>query len=171
MLAMGGRYREYAAHVKTLNESCLCVCVCVCVCVLCAGITEEDDLCLCVSVSASVNEMNEVGFTCISEADLILWRVGTRQIAASVDGIEVTTTANSSGGFVSSLVFTPEFLSSMSNGSEFQVGCLVQRSLFDIVEQDTREVVLFCESLGGREGGAGCVCVCRVRSKLLRVSL
>ena len=142
-----------AAHVKTCIESCLCTCVCV----LCAGITEKDDLC----VSVSVNETNEVGFTCVSKADHILWRVDTRQIAASVDGIEVNTTANSGGGFVSSLVFTPEFLSSMSNGSEFQVGCLVQRSLFEIVEQDTREVVLFCESLGGREGGAGCVCVCQ----------
>ena len=133
----GGRYRKYAAH-----ESCLSVCVCV----LCAGIMEEDGVCV------SVNETNEVGFTCISEADLILWRVDTRQIAGSVDGIEVNTTANSSGGFVSSLVFTPEFLSSMSNGSEFQVGCLVQRSLFEIVEQDTREVVLFCESLLGGRG-------------------
>ena len=117
-----------------------------CVCVLCAGITEEDGLCV------SVNETNEVGFTCISEVDLILWRVDTRQIAASMDGIEVNTTADSGGGVVSSLVFTPEFLSSMSNGSEFQVGCLVQRGLFDIVEQDTREVVLFCESLLGGRG-------------------
>ena len=128
-----------------LHASCVSVWVC-------AGIPEEEtNLCV------SFNETDEVGYNCSSEADPIIWRVGTRQIANSADGILVNTSQVAGGGYTSTIVFTPEFLQTMAGKGEFEVACLVQIDVFEFVVADTRKAVVFSKSEREREreGGLG----------------
>ena len=135
-----------------------------------AGISEEGNLCVTVNVTTE-----EASYTCTSEQDLILWRVGSRQIAGTVvevNGVEVNTTTLPGEGYSSTIVFTPTFLEDMADGSEIEVACLVQRGLFQIVEADTRTLVVFSKlhPLKERErvlGGA----VAEPSSRMMRVQL
>lgn len=100
---------------------------------------------MCVTVNVT---KGETSYTCSSLEDPILWRVGSRQIAetmAVVSGVEVNTTAVAGGGYVSEIVFTPEFLASMADGTEIGVACLVQRGLFQVIEADSRILIVFCK--------------------------
>ena len=112
-----------------------------------AGISEaEGNLCVTVNVTTE-----EASYTCTSEQDLILWRVGSRQIAGTtgtvveVNGVQVNTTTIPGEGYSSTIVFTPTFLEDMADGSEIEVACLVQIGLFQIIEADTRTLVVFSE--------------------------
>jgi hypothetical protein len=110
-----------------------------------ASISEaEGNLCVTVNVTTE-----EASYTCTSEQDLILWRVGSRQIAGTtgtvveVNGVQVNTTTIPGEGYSSTIVFTPTFLEAMADGSEIEVACLVQVGLFQIIEADTRTLVVF----------------------------
>jgi hypothetical protein len=120
--------------VTLVASLCLLTCIS-------ASISEEGNLCVTVNVTTE-----EASYTCTSEQDLILWRVGSRQIAGTVvevNGVEVNTTTLPGEGYSSTIVFTPTFLEDMADGSEIEVACLVQRGLFQIVEADTRTLVVF----------------------------
>ena len=102
---------------------------------------------MCVTVIVTTEEAS---YTCISEQDLILWRVGSRQIEIAgtmveVNGVQVNTTTIPGEGYSSTIVFTPTFLEDMADGSEIEVACLVQIGLFQIIEADTRTLVVFSE--------------------------
>ena len=100
----------------------------------------------------SVNETDNVTYTCTSEEFPILWRVGSRQIrdtaGLSSNGIIVTTSSDSEG-YNSAIVFTEEgidFLAGMVGDMEIEVVCLVERDVFDIVEGDIRTFLIYSES-------------------------
>ena len=69
---------------------------------------------MCVTVIVTTEEAS---YTCTSEQDLILWRVGSRQIAGTmveVNGVQVNTTTIPGEGYSSTIVFTPTFLEVMA---------------------------------------------------------
>ena len=118
--------------------------------IVCCSVIPSEELNACVPA----NRDDTVVFTCSGGSDFILWRVASRQIrdavggnATEFEGIFVNTT-NNSGNFSSSVVFTAsglEFLSETVGGMQFEVACLVELSLFNIVEADTRAILIYCE--------------------------
>jgi hypothetical protein len=100
---------------------------------------EEGDACV------GVDDVENVTYSCNGSADPILWRVGTRQISGSAeeDGIFITSGPAGGGVHSSTIMFTPDFLASMLEGAVVGVACLEQRSLLEVVEADSRTLVVF----------------------------
>ena len=108
---------------------------------------EEEDACV------SVDTTQNVTYTCNSDVFPIRWRVSTRQIfdpdEFAIDGIFVTSSNTSGGGYLSSIVITGEgirFLFDVLEGMPFPVVCLEVRDQVNIVDADMRRVLIYSKS-------------------------
>lgn len=110
-------------------------------------ISPDEDMC--------TNGEDNVTYTCSGGNDFILWSVETRQLRdiddstpTDFEGIYVNTSQDNNGTYTSTIVLSEtglQFLLDTVGGMVFDVACLVEITLFNIIEVDNRTITIYCE--------------------------